>query len=115
MAIKIYKPYTPGSRNKSSLDFSGLTKIEPEKSLLVSNHRANGRNNQGRITIRHKGGGHKRRYRLIDFKRNKLDVQGKVTGIITTILYIMTVVQYTFESMWNGIPGSMIKALGKKK
>jgi len=43
-----------------------------------------------------------------------LDVQGKVTGIITTILYIMTVVQYTFESMWNGIPGSMIKALGKK-
>lgn len=81
MAIKIYKPYTPGSRNKSSLDFSGLTKIEPEKSLLVSNHRANGRNNQGRITIRHKGGGHKRRYRLIDFKRNKLDVQGKVVSI----------------------------------
>jgi large subunit ribosomal protein L2 len=81
MAIKIYKPYTPGSRNKSSLDFSGLTKIEPEKSLLVSNHRANGRNNQGRITIRHKGGGHKRRYRLIDFKRNKLDIQGKVVSI----------------------------------
>ena len=81
MAIKIYKPYTPGSRNKSSLDFSGLTKIEPEKSLLVSNHRANGRNNQGRITIRHKGGGHKRRYRLIDFKRNKLDIQGKVVPL----------------------------------
>jgi large subunit ribosomal protein L2 len=81
MAIKIYKPYTPGSRNKSSLDFSGLTKIEPEKSLLVSNHRAKGRNNQGRITIRHKGGGHKRRYRLIDFKRNKLDIQGKVVSI----------------------------------
>jgi large subunit ribosomal protein L2 len=81
MAIKIYKPYTPGSRNKSSIDFSGLTKIEPEKSLLVSNHRANGRNNQGRITIRHKGGGHKRRYRLIDFKRNKLDIQGKVVSI----------------------------------
>ena len=81
MAIKIYKPYTPGSRNKTSLDFSGLTKIEPEKSLLVSNHRANGRNNQGRITIRHKGGGHKRRYRLIDFKRNKLDIQGKVVSI----------------------------------
>jgi len=81
MAIKIYKPYTPGSRNKSSLDFSGLTKIEPEKSLLVSNHRAKGRNNQGRITIRHKGGGHKRRYRLIDFKRNKFDIQGKVISI----------------------------------
>ena len=81
MAIKIYKPYTPGSRNKSSLDFSGLTKIEPEKSLLVSNHRAKGRNNQGKITIRHKGGGHKRRYRLIDFKRNKLDIQGRVVSI----------------------------------
>ena len=81
MAIKIYKPYTPGSRNKSSLDFSGLTKIAPEKSLLVSNHRAKGRNNQGRITIRHKGGGHKRRYRLIDFKRNKFDIQGKVISI----------------------------------
>jgi large subunit ribosomal protein L2 len=81
MAIKIYKPYTPGSRNKTSLDFSGLTKIEPEKSLLVSNHRAKGRNNQGRITIRHKGGGHKRRYRLIDFKRNKLDIQGRVVSI----------------------------------
>ena len=81
MAIKIYKPYTPGSRNKTSLDFSGLTKIEPEKSLLVSNHRAKGRNNQGKITIRHKGGGHKRRYRLIDFKRNKLDIQGRVVSI----------------------------------
>jgi len=81
MAIKIYKPYTPGSRNKTSLDFSGLTKIEPERSLLVSNHRAKGRNNQGRITIRHKGGGHKRRYRLIDFKRNKLDIQGRVVSI----------------------------------
>jgi large subunit ribosomal protein L2 len=81
MAIKIYKPYTPGSRNKSSLDFSGLTKIEPEKSLLVSNHRAKGRNNQGRITIRHKGGGHKRRYRLIDFKRNKMDIPGKIVSI----------------------------------
>ena len=81
MAIKIYKPYTPGSRNKSSLDFSILSKIEPEKSLTVSNQRAKGRNNQGRITIRHKGGGHKRRYRLIDFKRNKYDVMGIVKSI----------------------------------
>ena len=81
MGIKIYKPYTPTTRNRSVLDFSILTKIEPEKSLVVSNHRANGRNNQGRITIRHKGGGHKRRYRLIDFKRNKFDVVGKVMSI----------------------------------
>jgi large subunit ribosomal protein L2 len=81
MAIKIYKPYTPSTRNKSGLDFSGLSKIEPEKSLLDSNHRAKGRNNQGRITIRHKGGGHKRRYRIIDFRRNKLNSEGKVSTI----------------------------------
>ena len=81
MAIKIYKPYTPTTRNKSSLDFSILTKIKPERSLTVSNHRAKGRNNQGRITTRHKGGGHKRCYRLIDFKRNKYDIEGKVVSI----------------------------------
>jgi len=81
MGIKIYKPYTPSSRNKSVLDFSILSKVEPEKSLVVANHRANGRNNQGRITIRHKGGGHKRKYRLIDFKRNKYDIKGTVMSI----------------------------------
>jgi large subunit ribosomal protein L2 len=81
MGIKIYKPYTPSTRQKSSLDFSGLSKIKPEKSLLVSNQRFKGRNNQGRITIRHKGGGHKRRYRLIDFKRNKYEIPGKVVSI----------------------------------
>ena len=81
MAIKIYKPYTPSSRNKSSLDFSHLSKVKPKKSLTVSNHRKKGRNNKGRITIRHKGGGHKRLYRLIDFKRNKYEVVGKVTTI----------------------------------
>jgi large subunit ribosomal protein L2 len=81
MGIKIYKPYTPTTRNKSVLDFSGLSKVKPEKSLLVSNHRAKGRNNQGRITIRHKGGGHKRRYRLIDFKRNLFDIPGTVISI----------------------------------
>ena len=81
MAIKIYKPYTPSSRNKSGLDFSILSKIEPEKSLTTSNHRAKGRNNKGRITIRHKGGGHKRLYRLIDFKRNKYNFDGKVMSI----------------------------------
>lgn len=81
MAIKIYKPYTPTTRNKSNLDFSILTKKKPERSLIVSNHRAKGRNNQGRITIRHKGGGHKRCYRLIDFKRNKYNIKGNVTSI----------------------------------
>jgi large subunit ribosomal protein L2 len=81
MAIKIYKPYTPTTRNRSVLDFSNLSKERPEKSLVVSNHRAKGRNNKGRITIRHKGGGHKRLYRLIDFRRNKYNVKGKVTTI----------------------------------
>jgi large subunit ribosomal protein L2 len=81
MGIKIYKPYTPTTRNKSVLDFSFLSKKKPEKSLTVANHRAKGRNNKGRITIRHKGGGHKRLYRLIDFKRNKYDIQGKVSAI----------------------------------
>jgi len=81
MGIKIYKPYTPSTRNRSVLDFSTLSKVSPEKSLLVAKHRAKGRNNQGRITIRHKGGGHKQRYRLIDFRRNKYDIDGKVASI----------------------------------
>jgi len=81
MGIKIYKPYTASTRNRSVLDFSTLSKIKPEKSLLSANHRAKGRNNKGRITIRHKGGGHKRRYRIIDFKRNKYDIEGKVISI----------------------------------
>lgn len=81
MGIKIYKPYTPSTRNKSSLDFSNLSKNKPEKSLLISLHRSKGRNNQGRITTRHKGGGHKRRYRLIDFKRNKFNIAGTVNSI----------------------------------
>jgi len=81
MGIKIYKPYTSTTRNRSVIDFSCLSKIQPEKSLLQSNHRAKGRNNQGRITIRHKGGGHKKRYRVIDFLRNKKNVKGKVISI----------------------------------
>lgn len=81
MGIKLYKPYTPSTRNKSVADFSILSNIKPEKSLIVKNHRAKGRNNQGRITIRHKGGGHKKRYRLIDFKRNKNNIEGKVLSI----------------------------------
>nr|YP_009545426.1 ribosomal protein L2 [Mallomonas splendens]AYO28580.1 ribosomal protein L2 [Mallomonas splendens] len=81
MGIKIYKPYTPSTRNKTVLDFSNLSKVKPERSLIVSNHRAKGRNNQGHITIRHKGGGHKRRYRIIDFKRNKFNIEGTVISI----------------------------------
>lgn len=81
MAIKISKPCTPATRNRSGLDFSMLSKNKPEKSLVVANHRARGRNNQGKITCRHKGGGHKRRYRLIDFKRDKRNIEGTVASI----------------------------------
>jgi large subunit ribosomal protein L2 len=81
MTIKFYKPYTPSMRNRSVIDFSSLTKKEPEKTLTKGFSRAKGRNNQGRITTRHKGGGHKRLYRIIDFKRNKLNVLGKVFSI----------------------------------
>ena len=81
MAIRIYKPNTPGTRNRGVSSFNEITKGKPEKSLTVSNHRVKGRNNQGRITIRHRGGGHKKLYRLIDFKRNKYETLGRVAGI----------------------------------
>ena len=69
MAVKIYKPTTPGRRNMSVQDFSGLTKKAPEKSLLQPLKKHSGRNNMGRITVRHQGGGNRRKYRIIDFKR----------------------------------------------
>jgi large subunit ribosomal protein L2 len=81
MPIRIFKPKTPGTRNRGVSTFNEITKTKPEKSLIVPNHRVKGRNNQGRITIRHRGGGHKRLYRLIDFKRNKHDISGKVASI----------------------------------
>lgn len=81
MALKTYKAYTPSTRNKSVIDFSFLTKTKPEKKLTKGSHRVKGRNNQGKITTRHKGGGHKRLYRIIDFKRNKFDIAGQVMSI----------------------------------
>ena len=81
MAIRVYQSYTPGTRNRSVSKFETITKSKPEKKLTTSLHRSKGRNNQGRITIRHRGGGHKRRYRIIDFKRNKLNVFGFVNSI----------------------------------
>ena len=81
MAIKVYKPTTNGRRNMSTLDYSELTKVAPEKSLLVTLKKNGGRNNQGRITVRHQGGGEKRKYRIIDFKRNKDGIVGTVVGI----------------------------------
>ena len=81
MSIRLYKAYTPGTRNRALSSFSEITKIKPEKSLIKKNHRNKGRNNRGVITIRHRGGGHKRRYRIIDFKRNKYGIQGTVVSI----------------------------------
>ena len=81
MAIRVYQSYTPGTRNRSVSTFDTITKSKPEKTLTTSFHRSKGRNNQGRITIRHRGGGHKRLYRLIDFKRNKREIPGLVHSI----------------------------------
>lgn len=81
MAIKAYKPTTNGRRNMTTLDFSEITTSTPEKSLLAPLKKTGGRNNQGKITVRHHGGGHKRRYRIIDFKRNKDGMAAKVMTI----------------------------------
>ena len=81
MSIRFYKSYTSGTRNRALSVFSDITKTKPEKSLIKKNHRNKGRNNRGVITVRHRGGGHKKRYRLIDFKRNKYGVEGIVTSI----------------------------------
>ncbi|MBM3710555.1 MAG: 50S ribosomal protein L2, partial [Actinobacteria bacterium] len=81
MALKKYKPDTPGRRFATVSDFTVLTKKAPEKSLTVSLSKTGGRNNNGRITRRHSGGGHKRLYRIIDFKRNKDNIPAKVIAI----------------------------------
>src|SRR6266404_1250592 len=81
MPIRQYRPTSPGRRGMSVSTFEEITKTKPEKSLTVSLKKHSGRNNQGKITTRHRGGGAKRAYRLIDFKRNKLDVPAKVAAI----------------------------------
>ena len=78
MAIKVFKPTTNARRNMSVTDYSILSKVEPEKSLLAPLKKNSGRNSYGRITVRHRGGGNRRKYRIIDFKRNKFDVPGTV-------------------------------------
>jgi large subunit ribosomal protein L2 len=81
MGVRNYRPLTPGTRDRSVSDFAEITKTTPEKSLTVSVHRKKGRNNRGVITCRHRGGGHKKLYRIIDFKRDKVNVNGKVVAI----------------------------------
>ena len=81
MGIKTYNPYTPSRRNMTGSDFSEITKKTPEKSLLASKKKTAGRNNQGKITVRHHGGGNRQKYRMIDFKRRKDDIPAKVAAI----------------------------------
>ena len=81
MGIKTYGPYTPSRRNMTSVDNAEITKSTPEKSLVVSLKKNAGRNNQGKITVRHRGGGSRRKYRIIDFKRKKDDIHATVLGI----------------------------------
>jgi len=81
MSIRLYKSYTPGTRNRALSAFTEITKTKPERNLIQKNHRNKGRNNRGVITIRHRGGGHKRRYRIIDFQRNKYGIEGIVSAI----------------------------------
>lgn len=81
MALKKYNPITPGQRHKMNLDYSEFSDKPPEKSLTKSLKKSGGRNNKGRITVRHHGGGHKRKYRIIDFKRDKFDIPAKVAAI----------------------------------
>jgi len=81
MGIKKYNPYTPSRRNMTGSDFAEITKSTPEKSLVVSLNKTAGRNNQGKITVRHHGGGSRRKYRIIDFKRRKDDIPAVVQSI----------------------------------
>jgi len=81
MAIRVYKPMTNGTRQRSVLTSEEITKATPEKSLVVTKKKTNGRNNQGKITVRHRGGGVKRKYRLVDFKRIKDGITARVTAI----------------------------------
>jgi len=81
MGVRFLKPVTPGSRFASRSDFSEVTTNKPEKSLTVALRRKGGRNNTGRITVRRRGGGHKRRYRIVDYKRDKFGIDGKIATI----------------------------------
>jgi large subunit ribosomal protein L2 len=81
MPIKVFKPTSPGRRDMSGQTFEEITRTRPEKSLVSGLNKRGGRNFRGKITIRHRGGGHKRRYRAIDFKRDKFEIPGKVSSI----------------------------------
>jgi len=81
MAVKKYKPITPGQRGMTGYSFEEITKTTPERSLIVEKRKSGGRNSYGRVTVRHRGGGNKRQIRLVDFKRNKMNIPARVAAI----------------------------------
>ena len=87
MVIRVYKPTSPARRHMSVLTFEEVTKKAPEKSLTEVLKKNSGRNKQGKITVRHQGGGNKRKYRIIDFKRDKVDIPAKVSYVNTLNVY----------------------------
>ncbi len=111
MAIKHYKPTTPGRRGMTSMDYSELSKVAPERSLLEPIKKNAGRNSYGRITVRHRGGGNRRKYRVIDFKRNRFDIPATVM----TLEYdpnrsaFIALIQYT-----DGVKSYIIAPVGLK-
>src|ERR1700681_461618 len=118
MPIRQYRPTSPGRRGMSVSTFEEITKTRPEKSLTVRLQKHAGRNNQGKITVRHRGGGAKRAYRLIDFKRNKLDVPAKVAAIeydpnrsarIALLHYLDGEKRYIIAPVWLKV-GDMLAA-----
>lgn len=123
MSIRLYKSYTPGTRHRALSAFTEITKTRPEKSLLQKNHRSKGRNNRGIITIRHRGGGHKRRYRMIDFKRDKYGIQGTIAAIeydpnrnarIALIYYSDGAKRYTLHSKGLNVGDNIVCGSGSQ-
>ena len=112
MGIKTYRPYTPSRRQMTGSDFAEITKTTPEKSLLAPKSRQAGRNNQGKITVRHRGGGAKKKYRIIDFKRNKDGIAATVVGIEYDPNRTANIALICYE---DGEKANMLKNLDVKK
>lgn len=111
MAVKVYKPTSAGRRDMTGYSFEELTNVKPDKSLMTDLRKHGGRNNKGRITVRHRGGGHKRRYRIIDFKRNKVDVSGEVVSIEYDPNRSARIAKVVYE---DGVKAYIIAPLGLK-
>jgi len=122
MPLKKYKPTSPGQRWLLGPSFEEITRSEPEKSLLVPLHQHAGRNNQGRITVRHRGGGHKQAYRIIDFRRDKIGIVGRVASIeydpnrstrIALVVYADGEKRYILAPL--GLKGEIRSCLGRTR